>query len=194
MKKSLGAKTIAYPAPVFVVGTYDREGKPNIMTAAWAGICSSKPACIAVALRSATYSHGNILERRAFTINIPSENFARESDYAGIASGRNTDKFAATSLTPVKSDLVDAPYVKEFPVIIECKMLHVLDLGLHTQFIGEILDVKADESVLGENEFPDIEKVKPLIFAPGSRTYHGIGQFLGNAFSIGKNLSPGKDS
>jgi len=193
MKKSLGAKTIAYPTPVFAVGTYDKDGKPNIMTAAWAGICSTKPASIAVALRSATYSHGNIFERKAFTISIPSEQYAKETDYIGIASGKNTDKFETAALTPVKSDLVDAPYVKEFPVILECRLLHVLDLGLHTQFIGEILDVKADESVLAENGLPDIEKVKPLIFAPGSRTYYGIGQFVGKAFSIGKEIGPLQD-
>ncbi len=193
MKKSLGAKTIAYPTPVFAVGTYDRDGKPNIMTAAWAGICSSKPASIAVALRSATYSHSNIYDRKAFTVSIPSEHYAKEIDYAGIVSGKNSDKFAAASLTPVKSELVDAPYVEEFPVILECKLLHVLDLGLHTQFIGEILDVKADESVLADNGFPDIEKVKPLIFAPGSRTYYGVGQFVGKAFSIGKEIGPQKE-
>lgn len=193
MKKSLGAKTIAYPTPVFAVGTYDRDGKPNIMTAAWAGICSSKPASIAVALRSATYSHGSIIERKAFTISIPSETYSKEIDFIGIASGKNTDKFSAASLTPVKSELVDAPYVKEFPVVIECKLLHVLDLGLHTQFIGEILDVKADESVMADNGFPDITKVKPLIFAPGSRSYYGVGAFIGNAFSIGKEIGPLKE-
>jgi flavin reductase (DIM6/NTAB) family NADH-FMN oxidoreductase RutF len=193
MKKSLGAKTIAYPTPVFAVGTYDADGKPNIMTAAWAGICSSKPASISVALRSATYSHGSIFERKAFTISIPSEQYAKETDYIGIASGKNTDKFETAKLTAVKSDLVDAPYVKEFPVILECKLLHVLDLGLHTQFIGEILDVKADESVLAENGFPDIKKVNPLIFAPGSRTYYGIGEFVGKAFSIGKEIGPSQD-
>ncbi len=190
MKKSLGAKTIAYPTPVFAVGTYDKNGKPNIMTAAWAGICSSKPASIAVALRSATYSHSSIFERKAFTISIPSEQYAKETDYIGIASGKNTDKFTTAGLTPVKSDLVDAPYVKEFPVVLECKLLHVLDLGLHTQFIGEILDVKADEAVLADNGLPDIEKVKPLIFATGSRTYYGVGQFVGKAFSIGKEVGP----
>ncbi len=194
MKKSLGAKTIAYPTPVFVIGTYDSEGKPNMMTASWSGICSSKPACIAVALRSATYSHGSIFERKAFTINIPSDSYVRETDYIGIVSGKNSDKFSATKLTPVKSDLVDAPLVMEFPISIECRLLHVLDLGLHTQFIGEILDVKADESVLADNDYPDIEKVKPLIFAPGSRTYHGIGEFIGKAFSIGKEIATPEES
>jgi flavin reductase (DIM6/NTAB) family NADH-FMN oxidoreductase RutF len=188
MKKSLGAKTIVYPTPVFVVGTYDDAGKPNVMTAAWGGICCSVPPCVAVSLRKATYSYGNIVARKAFTINIPSEAHARQADYFGIASGKTQDKFARSKLTPVRSELVDAPYVKEFPVALECRLLHTVEIGLHTQFIGEILDVKADESVLGPDGFPDILKVKPMVFVPESAAYHGIGQLLGRAFSIGKKI------
>ena len=114
MKKSLGAKTLVYPTPVFVVGTYDKEGKPNVMTASWGGICCSQPPCVAVSLRKATYTHGNILARKAFTISIPSEDHVQQADYFGLVSGRSGDKLAATKLTPVRSELVDAPYVKEF--------------------------------------------------------------------------------
>ena len=128
------------------------------------------------------------MERRAFTLNIPSEVHARETDYFGLVSGRNEDKFAATGLTPVKSEAVDAPYVKEFPLIVECKVIHILEIGLHTQFVGEIIDVKADESVLGEKGLPDIEKVRPFVFSPEVRRYHKIGDYLGEAFSIGKNI------
>ncbi|NVM20657.1 MAG: flavin reductase family protein [Desulfobacterales bacterium] len=188
MKKSIGARTIVFPTPVFVVGTYDKAGKPNVMTAAWAGICCSSPPCVAVSLRKATYTYGNIMEHKAFTISIPSETHVKEADYFGIASGRKADKFSATGLTPVKSDLVDAPYVKEFPLVLECKVLHTLEIGLHTQFVGEILDVKADEAVLGEKRLPDIEKVKPIVFAPEVRGYYGVGDYLGRAFSIGKKL------
>jgi flavin reductase (DIM6/NTAB) family NADH-FMN oxidoreductase RutF len=81
---------------------------------------------------------------------------------------------------------VDAPYVQEFPLVLECKVIHTLEIGLHTLFVGEILDVKAEESVLGEKGLPDIEKVKPIIFGPEIRTYHGVGPYLGKAFSIGK--------
>jgi hypothetical protein len=86
MKKSLGAKTLAYPTPVWLVGTYDQEGRPNIMTAAWAAICCSKPPCVAVSLRKATYSYGNIVARQAFTISIPAETHVKEADYVGTAS------------------------------------------------------------------------------------------------------------
>ena len=185
MKKSLGAKTIVYPTPVFVVGTYDKNGKPNVMTAAWAGICCSAPPCIYVSLRKATYTYGNILERKAFTVSIPSESYVKEADYFGIVSGRDVDKFKATGLSPAKSDLVDAPYVKEFPLILECKLLRHIEIGLHTEFIGEVMDVKADEAILDNDGVPDIEKIRPIIFSPEGRKYNGIGKSLGKAFSIG---------
>jgi len=185
MKKSLGPGTILYPTPILVVGTYDKEGKPNIMTAAWGGICCSDPPCVAVSLRKATYSYSAIIDRKCFTISIPSEQYVREADYFGLTTGRKTDKFAATGLTPVKSDRVDAPYVKEFPFILECRLLQFLEIGLHTQFIGEILDLKADESVLAENGSPDIEKVRPILFAPDNGYYFSLGKKLGKAFSIG---------
>jgi len=191
MKRSVGAKPIVYPTPVFVVGTYDKAGKPNIMTAAWAGICCSSPPCVSVSLRSATYTHGNIREQRCFTISIPSQDYVKEVDYVGIVSGKKADKFSATGLTPVKSEVVNAPYVKEFTFVLECKLLHTREIGLHTQFIGEILDIKAEEAVLGENGLPAIEKVRPLLYAPEYRTYYGVGEFLGKAHSIGKELPGG---
>jgi len=157
MKKSLGAKTLVYPTPVFLVGTYDAAGKPNAMTAAWAGICCSQPPCVAVSLRKATYSHGNIVARRAFTISIPSEEHVRQADYFGLVSGSSVDKFAQSKLTPLKSALVDPPYVKEFSLILECRLAHTFELGLHTQFVGEILDVKAEDTVLGRGGLVDIK-------------------------------------
>jgi flavin reductase (DIM6/NTAB) family NADH-FMN oxidoreductase RutF len=188
MKKSLGSKTLLYPTPVWVVGTYDKDEKPNVMTIAWGGICCSKPPCVTISLRKATYTYSNIVERKAFTINIPSEVHCREADYFGLVSGKNEDKFTASGLTPVKSEIVDAPYVKEFPLVLECKVIHTLEIGLHTQFIGEIMDVKADESVLNEKGLPNIEKVRPIVFSPESHSYHKIGAYLGEAFSIGKNI------
>jgi flavin reductase (DIM6/NTAB) family NADH-FMN oxidoreductase RutF len=188
VKKSLGAETLVYPTPTWVVGTYDHEGKPNLMTAAWGGICCSDPPCIAVSLRKATYSYGNIVERKAFTINVPSVDQVKQADFIGLASGRTQDKFAATRLTPVRSQLVDAPYVGEFTMILECKLLHQIEIGLHTQFIGEIMDVKVEEAVLGEDGLPRVEKVRPIVFEPFNHTYHGIGDCLGEAFALGKNL------
>ena len=188
MKKSLGAKTLVYPTPVFVVGTYDPQGKPNVMTASWGGICCSRPPCVAVSLRKATYTHGNLIARKAFTISIPSEAHVRAADHFGLVSGRDVDKFAAAKLTPVRSELVDAPYVKEFPLIVECKLAHTIELGLHTQFVGEVVDVKVDEAALTADGTVDIMKIRPLVFTPDSQAYYGIGAFIGQAFSAGEKL------
>ena len=188
MKKSLGAKTLLFPTPVLMVGTYDQEGKPNLMNAAWGGICRSQPPCVAVSMRKATYSHAAIVERKAFTVGIACESKMVEADYIGIASGRDVDKFASTGLTPVRSELLDAPYAAEFPVVLECRLLHIVEIGLHTQFIGEIVDVKADAAVLGDDGLPEITKIKPLVFDTAHRGYHGIGPLLGKAFSVGKDL------
>jgi flavin reductase (DIM6/NTAB) family NADH-FMN oxidoreductase RutF len=188
MKKSLGAKTILYPTPVLIVGTYDAAGKPNAMTAAWGGICCSSPPCVAVSLRKATYTYGNIVGQGAFTINIPSEKYAREADYFGMVSGKKKDKFAETGLTPVRSALVNAPYIAEFPFALECKLIRQIELGLHTQFVGEILDIKADESALDAKGMLDIEKVKPFFYAPEANAYYGTGKLLGEAFSIGGDI------
>ena len=188
MKRSIGAKTLVYPTPVFVVGTYDPAGKPNVMTASWGGICCSQPPCVAVSLRKATYTHGNILARKAFTISIPSEDQVQSADYFGLVSGRNVNKFAATKLTPVQSKLVDAPYVKEFLLVMECKLVHVAELGLHTQFVGEVIDAKADESIIGDDGAIDIKKLKPLVFTPDTQDYYGIGTYKGKVFSAGKEI------
>jgi flavin reductase (DIM6/NTAB) family NADH-FMN oxidoreductase RutF len=186
MKRSLGKKTILYPAPVLVIGTYDAAGNANVMTASWGGICCSSPPCVAVSLRKATYSYGSITGRKAFTVNIPSETHLRNADYFGLVSGKSEDKFAMSGLTQVKGDFVDAPYIGEFPLVLECRVIHTIEIGLHTQFIGEIMDVKAEESVLKEDGLPDIKKVKPPLFAPESREYYGVGERLGKAFSLGK--------
>lgn len=187
MKKSIGAKTIVYPTPVFIIGTYDKNGKPNAMNAAWGGISCSSPPCISISLREATYTHGNIVEKRAFTVNIPSQMYIKEADYFGTASGKNEDKFAATGLTPVKSELVDAPYIEEFPLVLECRLVNTTELGLHTHFTGEIMDVKVDECSL-DNGNPDIELIKPFLYDPSASAYYSIGKQLGKAFSIGKDI------
>jgi flavin reductase (DIM6/NTAB) family NADH-FMN oxidoreductase RutF len=186
MKKSIGAKTIVYPTPVFIVGTYDQAGKPNLMAAAWGGICCSRPPCVSVSLRRATYTYGNIVARQAYTVSIPSEQYVVEADYFGIATGAKEDKFAATGLTPIKSELVDAPYVDEFPFALECKLRHTIEIGSHTEFIGEIVDIVASDTALGAEGTLDIEHVKPLLYAPAERAYYGIGERLGAAFSIGR--------
>ncbi|MFH1215308.1 MAG: flavin reductase family protein [Pseudomonadota bacterium] len=188
MKKSLGPNTFVYPTPVWVIGAYDENGRANMMTAAWAGVCCSKPPCVAVSLREATYTHGCIMARKAFTVNIGGENFAEQIDYFGISTGRNVDKLSVTGLTAKSSTLVDAPFLEDFPLILECRLKQVVEIGLHTQFVGEIIDVKADTDIIGDKDAPDIEKLRPLIFSPVLRTYHGVGAAVGEAFSMGKKF------
>ena len=179
-RRSLGAKTLASPCPVWVIGSYDVQGKPNVMTASWAGICCSRPPCVAVSLRAATYTHGNIMKSRAFTVSVPSERHASAAAYFGSVSGRDTDKFAATGLTAVRGDSVAAPYVREFPLVIECRLLHTYELGLHTMFIGEIVSVHADESIVNEAGAPDLGKLRPILFGPGNEQFYGVGGPLGS--------------
>ena len=188
MKQSLGAKPLAAPTPVWCVGSYDEAGKPNVMTIAWGGICCSKPPCVTISLRQATYTYGCIMHRKAYTLSVPSMNHMAEADYFGLASGRNVDKFAATGLTAQASDLVDAPYVAEFPMVVECEVVHTYELGLHTQFVGEIKDVKVNEDCLTDAGHPDLAAMAPFVFGPGGRAYHGVTAQEGQGFADGKKF------
>ena len=188
MKKSIGSDTLAYPNPVWCVGSYDTDGNPNVMTIAWGGICCSKPAAATISLRKATYTYGCIIERGAYTISVPSAKYVAEVDYFGIASGKRTDKFKDTGLTPVRSDKVDAPYVGEFPLVLECKVIHTHEIGLHTQFIGEVMDIKAEEDILNAKGLPLMDRVAPFVYGHGIREYWSLGQIIGRGFDIGKQF------
>jgi flavin reductase (DIM6/NTAB) family NADH-FMN oxidoreductase RutF/nitroreductase len=183
-KRSLGVRSEVYPKPAFVVGSYDKEGNPNIMTAAWGGICNSDPLSIAVSMRPATYSHGSVTESKAFTVNIPSAEMARYADYAGRFSGRDVDKFKETGLTPVRGEFVNAPYIKEFPIVIECELTTYHELGSHRQFIGKVIDVKVDEAVLGADGRVDVNLLNPLIYGGGM--YFETGRMIAK---VGESLN-----
>ena len=188
--KSIGPQDFVVPTPVWCIGSYDADGRPNVMTAAWGGICCSVPPCVGVSLRKATYSYGNIMAKKAFTVSVPSQAHVAQADYVGLPrhSGKDEDKFAATGLTPVRAEKVDAPYVKEFPLVLECQVVHTAELGLHTHFVGEVLDIKLADGMFDGEGNPDIEKIQPLIFTPKACTYRAVGAFVGQGFSIGKQL------
>ncbi len=186
MKTSLGARTALYPTPVLIVGTYDGASRPNVMAVAWGGICCSDPPCVAVSVRKATYTYGNLVERREFTVSVPSVDHVAAADYFGIVSGRETEKFTSVGLTPVRSELVDAPYVDEFPVVLECRVVNIMELGLHTQFVGEIMDVKVDGDCLDEEGKISAGLIRPFCWAPIDNHYYGLGERLGRGFSLGK--------
>jgi len=196
MKNSLGPGVLGFPAPILIVGSYDTEENPNVMNAAAGGICCLSPPCIYVSLREATYTYHNIMNKKAFTVSIPPAEYVDEADYFGLASGKNVDKFEVSGLTSVKSELVDAPYVSEFPVVLECKLKETVNLGSHTMFVGEVLDIKADKEVLIDITSSsgkklskiDPEKFLPLIFDMSTRNYYKIGEKVGEGFSDGLNL------
>lgn len=189
MKKNLKPNTALLTHPVFIVGSYDVDEKPDISTVSWGGVCCSEPPCIAISLRKATLSYHNIIHSKAFTVSIPSETQVVQADFVGLVSGRTYDKFTNCQWHSYKSQFVLAPCIEEMPLTFECKLIYVNDLGLHTQFIGEVINVSADETILNDRELPDISKVKPFIFGShGNRQYYGIGEALGKSFSIGKSL------
>ena len=122
---------------------------------------------------------------QAFTVNIPSVQYVKQADYVGIYSGADEDKFAATGLTATRSALVNAPLVEEFVLALECRLLQKHELGSHTQFIGEIADVKADDTVLVE-DVVDVEKASVLSFSPSDACYYRMTGAVGQAFDIGR--------
>lgn len=190
MKIDIKPGTFAFPTPVWCVGSYDADGKPNVMIIAWGGICCSVPPCLTVSLRKATYTYGSIMERGAYTVSVPSAKYVDEADYFGMASGRDTDKFAVSGLTPARSQLVDAPYVEEFPLVFECKVIHTLEIGLHTQFVGEIVGIKADDIILNDKGLPDMAKADPFAFSPTGKDYRAMGAQVGTGFNSGRRFMP----
>lgn len=187
-KKRMTPAPVIFPQPIFVVGSYSLDGTPNVMTASFGGLVAHNPVTLYVSLRKETLTYKNVLQNRAFTVNIPSERYARESDFFGLISGRKINKFDATNLTAVKSEQINAPYIAEFPVIYECQLVKTVNIGSHTMFIGEVLNMKADETVLNKVG-PVLDKVRPLILDINEKRYFGVGQVLDKAFSF-KNEFP----
>jgi flavin reductase (DIM6/NTAB) family NADH-FMN oxidoreductase RutF len=168
-----------------VIATYDSQGRPCAATVSWGGICSSDPPSLAFSLRKTRYTYKNLLERRQFTINVPSQDYVAAIDYLGMVSSRREDKFQQTGLTALACPGTDAPYIKEFPFFLACRLTTTLEIGVHTQFIGEIVDVQVRDDLPAE-ACPPLSLVKPILYAPGEQGYYGSGSFLGKAFSVGK--------
>jgi flavin reductase (DIM6/NTAB) family NADH-FMN oxidoreductase RutF len=188
MKVSIGAKPLVFTTPVWVITTYDPDGRTNAMTASWGGICCSRPPCVSVSLRKATATYGYLTARGAFAVNVTSAEQLAAADFFGTVSARDVDKIQAVGMTAIASDLVDAPYLAEMPMVLECRLLHQLEIGLHTLFVGEIADVKADPEVLGARGLPDPAKVRPVSYAPEVRLYHGLGELLGGVGDLAPSV------
>ncbi len=193
-KKNIDPGTYACPTPTWCVGSYDADGNANVMTIAWGGICCSTPPHLTVSLRKVTHSYQALIQRRCYTVSIPSLKYLKEADFFGMVSGKDTDKFAVSGLTAKRSELVDAPYVEEFPLIFECEVRHVVEIGGHVQFIGEIVGIKADEDVLNSKGLPAIDKVNPFVYAPASRQYLSLDEVVGQGFSSGRALMQTKEA
>ncbi|MDR1358234.1 MAG: flavin reductase family protein [Coriobacteriales bacterium] len=188
MKQSAGRLGLVFPNPVLVVGTYDQRGEPNVATLAWGGIASSGPESVSIAVRPSRYTFEALQRTRAFTVNLPSVEYAAEADFFGMVSGRTTRKLEATGLTPVHGEFVDAPYIAEFPYCMECEVVQSLDLGQHTLFIGEVKDVKIDEALMDEEGNLRWGEARILTFDSGMRTYRAPGEVVGDAFSTGRKF------
>lgn len=188
-KKSVGTSPMLLPQPVVIVGTYDNGNKPNAMTLSWGGICGSEPPSLCLAVRSSRWTHDALISRKAFTIGIPTSQMASPVDYLGLVSGRQHDKIELSGFTPVKSSAVDAPYLAECPLVLECQLYEIVNMNSHTLVIGTIIDVKVNQDCLDDlGEKPDITKISPLIFDGAMNRYFGLGDYIGQAFSMGKSI------
>lgn len=186
MKKQLGAGTITFPTPVYIVGTYNEDGSANVMNVAWGGMCASEPPCVEIALNTGRRTRENILRTGAFTIHIATKELMEQSDYFGLVSGSKADKLAEVGFTTTKSETVDAPVIDAYPMVLECEMRESHEIGPHLMVVGEIKGVLAEEEVLNEKgSAVDITKIAPICYDPSSNQYILADTVAGAAFGAG---------
>ena len=174
-----------YPLPVVLVSCCDKEGKPNLITVAWAGTICSDPAMVSISVRPSRYSHHMIKETGEFVINLTTKELLKATDYCGVVSGKNIDKFKEMGLTPSPSEKVKTPGILESPVNIECKVVEVKALGTHDMFIAEVVAVKADEKYMDKKGRFHLEDSEPIAYSHGR--YFSLGEELGTfGYSVKK--------
>jgi len=178
--------------PAFLIGAGAGE-KPNFMTAAWSGIAASTPPMITLALQHHRYTLKAIRENGVFSVNVPSAELARETDYCGLVSGTTkADKVKDCNFTIFYGKLKNAPLIEQCPVNLECKVVHILTLGSHTLLIAQIEEVYVSEDCMTEGQ-PDPVKIDPLMYITGAnKAYFRIGEKIGPAFKIGLEISKSK--
>ena len=184
MRKNFGPKTACYPMPVYIIATYNADGTPNAMNAAWGGISEEKE--ISICVDSGHKTADNLIARGAFTVSMATAKYMAACDYVGIVSGnKEPDKFAKAGFHATKSEFVDAPLIDELPMALECK---VMSYDPETcRLVGEIVNVCADESVLTDGKV-DVSKLQPITYDPMNHHYLVLGEKVGNAFHDGKAL------
>ena len=185
MRKNFGAKAICYPMPVFIIGTYNADGTPNAMNAAWGGI--SEETQVTVCVDSGHKTAENLLARKAFTLSMATAKMLIACDYVGIVSGKQVpDKFEKAGFHATKSEFVDAPLIDELPMALECQ---VISYDKETcRLVGRIVNVSADEAVLGENGKVDVSRLQPITYDPMNHQYLVLGDVVGQAFRDGMAL------
>ncbi|MBQ8625310.1 MAG: flavin reductase family protein [Agathobacter sp.] len=186
MRKNFGAKACVYPQPVFIIGSYDENGVPDAMNAAWGGISESTEISICVDYEHKTMK--NILLKGAFTVSMADAAHVTECDYVGVVSGNDVpDKVARAGFHAIKAEHVDAPIFEELPMALECKMISYDEETC--RLVGEIVNVSADESILGENGKVDPAKLQPITYDSMNHAYLVLGEKVGNAFQDGLKMS-----
>lgn len=185
MRKNFGNKLVFAPLPVLVVATYDENGTPNAMNAAWGGQCDYDK--VELNLSSTHKTTENIVRTRAFTISFANKENLVASDYFGIVSGHKVDKINHAGMHTHKSDFVDAPVIEEYPLTLECRVDSIENVFGGTRVIGSVVNMQADESILTDGKI-DLGKLQPISFDPAANTYRVIGEEVGKAFSDGKAL------
>lgn len=184
-KQSWKPGNMLYPLPVVMVSAADKEGRDDIITVAWAGTVCTNPPMVSISIRPERYSYHMIRETGEFVINLTTEELAFATDYCGVKSGRDVDKFKEMGLTPIPASEVKAPMIKESPVNIECKVRQILPLGSHDMFLADVVAVHADEKYMDEKHKFHLEQAEPIIYSHGS--YFGCGELLGTfGYSVKK--------
>ncbi|WP_407377274.1 flavin reductase family protein [Methanobrevibacter sp.] len=186
MKVNLRNHTMMYPAPAVVVSAYDEEGNADACTLAFATMCSHHPPAVMIAINSTLKRKTlkSILQTKEFCLAFPSVEHAEETDYLGIESGYNANKLDKINFTHKKGEKVNAPLIEEFKVSLECKVMHIAEVGSHTQITGEIVNVWADESVIKNNKI-DFELLDPLAYDDITHSYYRTGEKIDDAFKLG---------
>ncbi len=170
---------LLYPVPVVLVTCQGLSGPPNIITIAWTGIICSDPGLVHISVRPQRYSYRLIKERGEFAINIPTAAQAQQVDYCGVVSGKEVDKFKECGFTPIPGETIGVPLIAQCPVGMECRVVHSLEVGVHTLFIGEVTAVRADENVV-ERDTLSFNKVDPLVFFPPTSSYGTMKELIGS--------------
>ncbi len=183
----MGPQTLIYPMPALLVGANVND-KPNFLTVAWAGIACENPPMISIAIRHIRYTLIGIKQNMTFSVNVPAIDMVRETDYCGIVSGSEVSKIKVCRFKVFYGKLGSAPLIEQCPVNLECKVVHILDLGSHSLIVGRIEETHISESCLTDGK-PDIDKIKPFSYItdPDSQ-YQALGEVIGKAYSIGKEL------